>query len=44
MSLVDLARAAILGCASRASIVSSPWIVDSAPELRLTTPSLEMPS
>ena len=27
------------GCASRASMVSRPWIVDSAPELRLTTPS-----
>ena len=27
------------GCASSASIVSSPWIVDSAPELWLTVPS-----
>ena len=32
------------GWASRASMVSRPWIVDSAPEFRLTVPSSAMPS
>ena len=32
------------GCASSASIVSRPWIVDSAPEFRLTVPSSAIPS
>ena len=32
------------GCASSASMVSRPWIVDSAPEFRLTVPSSAIPS
>ena len=38
------AIAATSGWASSASIVSSPWMVDSAPELWLTLPSALMPS
>src|SRR5687768_8442848 len=32
------------GSVSRASMASRPWIVDSAPELRLTTPAPSTPS
>ena len=38
------ASSATAGCWSSASIDSSPWIVDSAPELRLISPEPEMPS
>ena len=38
------AAAATAGCASSASIDSSPWIVDSAPPLRFGVPLPEMPS
>src|SRR5215211_5770092 len=40
----DPALAATAGWASRASIDSRPWMVDSAPELRLTVRSGLMPS
>ncbi len=38
------AMRATRGWASRASMVSRAWIVDSAPELRFTVPSAAMPS
>ena len=39
-----VAARAMAGCASSASMLSSVWMTDSAPQLRFTVPSPAMPS